>query len=234
MKKTVSVLLAVITLVMSVFTCNAFATEVENEIEVVTGFEATKTMAFLRMLEEADEISIKFSFSQKILGIIPMKIPFEFYTKEGKCAYHLGNGFIKANIIAQNGVATGYYPQFPFIYLKQSDSSFNINAGAFFVHFMIYSTNGYFYYQRDYSKTYEEFINGKRYTIDEFVLYDYNVYRFYYLDDDLTAFEKVNIYDSSVNQKYDIEISNFVDDSVFELPSTAVVDISWLALSGIY
>ncbi len=225
MKKTVSVLLAVITLVMSVFTCNAFATEVENEIE----FQETMTGSLLKELDETEEGSAKISFIKKIMGIIPITLEVEWFVNEKGQSATLKAGPIEGKAVLKNKIIKYWTSVCPFGYGKEEVFTWEEKSLAYlFLNGLQITGSESFLYVDRISKIYEETSNGKNYIVEEFGAGDSYLYRFYYLNEELVSIEKINIYDNSVNIKYDVEISYSVHESDFELPSTAIMDITWL------
>lgn len=225
MKKTISIIMSVI-LIVSVFSLNAFATDDVEEYPVLN----TKTYVFFENLEQVETASLKISKTEKIMSFIPVTFSFEGFFKNEKIAVNISLLGRRVNCILENGIIYGYYPSVPFLYFKiaspELENAFTTPYN--FLDVVIIMLSGEVFYRGAYSKTYEETVGGKTYTVDEFSVNDYYINRYIFDGDNLVAIESKNKYDDSVTQRFDIEISYSVDDAVFEMPATSFFDITWL------
>ncbi|MBQ7122928.1 MAG: hypothetical protein IJO03_11770, partial [Clostridia bacterium] len=99
MKRTISVFIASIILIMSVFSVNAFAAE------------TPKTDALLDKLETANEVSVTIKSGEtKLFGFMPATITNTVAVKENNICYEYSTGFIKARIVTADDGIYGFLP----------------------------------------------------------------------------------------------------------------------------
>ena len=205
MKKSISVLIASIILVMSVFSVNAFAA-------------SPKTDALLDRLETANEVSITLrSGETKLFGVMPATITNTFAVKGNNICYEYSAGFLKARIVANDKGIYGFMPTIPYFYVKMDT---NPLKGAN-VWSMVLGASDLTQAFTRYLKSYEETVDGTKYYVEEYDDREFVTSKFYYIGDDLKMLIVTDSSTGSVQYTYFDDISFKVDDSMFEVPALA-------------
>ncbi len=216
MKKTLSVLIASIILLMSFFSVNAFAA-------------TPKTDALLDKLETATEVSVTIrSGETKLFGILPATITNTIAVKGNNICYEYRVGFIKARIVTADDGIYGFLPTLPFFYVKMDT---NPIKGAN-VWSMVLSAANLTQALTRYLKSYEETVNGTKYYVEEYDDREFVTSKFYYIGDELKMLIVTDSSSGSVQYTYFDDISFSISDSMFEVPASAF-DLSPL-LKGIF
>lgn len=206
MKKTISVLIASIILVMSVFSVNAFAAD------------TPKTDALLDKLETATEVSVTIrSGETKLFGILPATITNTVAVKGNNICYEYSAGFLKARVVANDDGIYGYMPTLPFFYVKMDSNPLKgANVWA-----MVLEAADLTQAFTRYIKSYEETVDGTKYYVEEYDDREFVTSKFYYVGDDLKMLIVTDSSTGSVQYTYFDDISFKVDDSMFSVPATA-------------
>lgn len=216
MKKTLSVFIASIILVMSVLSVNAFAA-------------SPKTDALLDKLETANEVSVTLRAGEtRLFGFLPATITNTFAVKGNNVCYEYGAGFLKARIVATDSGVYGFLPTLPFFYVKMDT---NPLKGAN-VWSMVLSAADLTQAFTRYLKSYEETVDGTKYYVEEYDDREFVTSKFYYVGDELKMLEVTDSSTGSVQYTYFDDISFSVSDSMFEVPAAAI-DLSPVLL-GIF
>lgn len=216
MKKTLSILIASIILVMSFFSVNAFAA-------------SPKTDALLDRLETATEVSVTLrSGETKLFGVLPATITNTFAVKGNNVCYEYSAGFLKARIVATDSGVYGFMPTLPFFYVKMDT---NPLGGANVWSMVLGAANLTQAFTR-YLRSYEETVDGTNYYVEEYDDREFVTSKFYYVGDDLKMLIVTDSSTGSVQYTYFDDISFSVSDSMFDVPSTAI-DLSPI-LMGIF
>jgi len=201
MKKTLSIIIATIILVMSVFSVNAFAAE-------------TKTDALLNQLKESKEVAVSLE-----AGNIPLfgnnsDSSDTFYIKGDKAAYEYKAGFINIRVVLNGDEIVAFIPAFPYIHVKLETKALgSLNIGALIEEATKVTTG-----VLNYVDTYEEDLGGVKYTVEEYNDRAQVTSKFYYKGDDLKILRVDDKKTFSVQNTYFNSIEFEVDDSIFELP----------------
>lgn len=202
MKKTLSIIIATIILVMSVFSINAFAEE------------TTKTDALLNQLKESKEAAVSLQ-----AGDIPLfgnnsDASDTFYIKGDKAAYEYKAGFINVRVVLDGDEIIAFIPSFPFIHVKLETKA----LGSINIEALIEEATNLTTGVLAYVDTYEEELGGVKYTVEEFNDRAQVTSKFYYKDDALKILKVEDEKTGSVQNTYFESIEFEVDDSIFELP----------------
>lgn len=206
MKKFLSVTLTFVILVMSVFSLNAFAAE------------TPKTEALLDRLDTATEFSVTLRAGQtNLFGFLPATITNTITVKGNNVSYEYSAGFIKARIVTADDGIYGFMPTLPFFYvkmdvnpIKDTDIWSLIKGGADLTQLLT-----------QYVGSSEETVEGTKYYVEEYNDREFVTSKFYYIGDDLKMLVVTDSSTGSVQNTYFDEITFEVDNSVFEIPSTA-------------
>lgn len=205
MKKTLSVLIASIILIMSVFSVNAFAA-------------TPKTDTLLDKLETATEVSVTMRAGEtKLFGIIPATITNTIAVKGNNVCYEYSAGFIKARIVTADDGIYGFLPTLPFFYVKMDTNPLKgANVWA-----MVLSAADLTQTLTRYLKSYEETVDGTKYYVEEYDDREFVTSKFYYVGDDLKMLVVTDSSTGSVQYTYFDDISFTVSESMFEVPASA-------------
>ena len=201
MKKTLSVILATIILVMSVFSVSAFAAE-------------TKTDALLKKLKDSKEVAVSLQ-----AGDIPLlgnksDASDIIYIKGDKAAYEYKASFINIRVVLDDDEIIAFIPSFPYIHVKLETKALgSINLEAL-INEATSLTSGVL----NYVDTYEEDLGGVKYTVEEYNDRAQVTSKFYYKGDELRILKVEDKKTFSVQNTYFENIEFEVDDSIFELP----------------
>lgn len=202
MKKTLSIIIATIILVMSVFSVNAFAAE------------TTKTDALLGQLKESKEVAVSLQ-----AGDIPLlgsnsDASDIFYVKGDKVAYEYKAAFINIRVVLDGDEIIAFIPSFPYIHVKlETNALGSINIEALIEEATNLTTG-----VLNYVDTYEENLGGVNYTVEEYNDRAQVTSKFYYKNDELKILNVKDAMTGSVQNTYFESIEFEVDDSIFELP----------------
>ena len=206
MKKTISVLIASVILIMSAFSVNAFAAD------------TPKTDALLNKLETATEVSVTLRAGEtRLFGIIPAQISNTIAVKGNNICYQYNAGFLNARIVANDDGIFGFMPILPFFYVKMD---YNPIKGAD-VWSMVLGAADLTQALTRYLKSYNETFNGTNYYVEEYDDREFVTSKFYYVGDDLKMLVVSDSSTGSVQYTYFDNISFKVDDSVFTAPAMA-------------
>lgn len=206
MKKTISILIASIMLVMSVFSVNAFAAD------------TPKTDALLDKLETATEVSVTIRSGETMLfGILPATITNTVAVKGNNVCYEYSAGFLKARVVANDEGIFGYMPTLPFFYVKMDT---NPLKGANVWAMVLEAANLTQAFTR-YLKSYEETVDGTTYYVEEYDDREFVTSKFYYVGDELKMLIVNDSSTGSVQYTYFDDISFKVDNSMFTAPAMA-------------
>lgn len=201
MKKILSIILATIILVMSVFSVNAFAAD-------------TRTDKLLNQLKETKEAAVSLEAGNILLFGSNSDASDTFYIKGEKAAYEYKAGFINIRVVLDGDEIIAFIPSFPFIHVKlETNALGSINIEAL-IEEATDLTSGVL----NYVDTYEEELGGVKYTVEEYNDRAQVTSKFYYKDDELKILRVEDEMTSSVQNTYFESIEFEVDDSIFELP----------------
>lgn len=206
MKKTISVFIASVILIMSVFSVSAFAAE------------TPKTDALLDKLETATEVSVTLrSGEAKLFGILPATITNTVAIKGNNICYEYNAGFINARVVANDDGIFGYMPTLPYFYVKMDTNPLkDANVWA-----MVLEAANLTQVFTRYLKSYEETVGGTKYYVEEYDDREFVTSKFYYVGDDLKMLIVTDSSTGSVQYTYFDDISFKVDDSIFSTPAMA-------------
>lgn len=206
MKKIISVSVAAIILIMSLFSVNAFAAS------------TPKTDALLDKLETATEVSVTLRAGEtQLFGILPATITNTVAVKGNNICYEYSAGFIKARIITADDGIYGYLPTLPFFYVKMDS---NPLKGADVWSLVLDAANLTQVFIQ-YVDSYEETVDGTKYYVEEYNDREFVTSKFYYIGDELKMLNVTDSSTGSVQNTYFEEITFDVDDSVFDVPESA-------------
>ncbi len=206
MKKTISVFIASVILIMSVFSVNAFAAE------------TPKTDTLLDKLETATEVSVTLRAGEtKLFGILPATITNTVAIKGNNICYEYNAGFINARVVANDDGIFGYMPTLPYFYVKMDT---NPLKGANVWAMVLEAANLTQVFTR-YLKSYEETVGDTKYYVEEYDDREFVTSKFYYVGDDLKMLVVTDSSTGSVQYTYFDDISFKVDDSMFSTPAMA-------------
>jgi len=201
MKKTLSIIIATIILVMSVFSVNAFAAE-------------ARTDALLKQLKESKEAAVSLQAGDIPLFGINSNASDTFYIKGDKAAYEYKAGFINVRVVLDGDEIIAFIPLFPFIHVKLETKALgSINIGK-----LIEEATNLTMGVLAYVDTYEEELGGVKYTVEEYNDRAQVTSKFYYKNDELKILKVEDKKTFSVQNTYFENIEFEVDDSIFELP----------------
>lgn len=203
MKKALSVILATLILTLSVFSVNVFAAD------------STKTEALLDKLNETEEVAITLA-----AGDIPLfgensDSKDIVYIKDDKIAYEYKSGFINVRLVLDDDEIVAFIPAIPFIHVK-----FDIaEIGSIDIWELIEKATDATMGVLAYVDTYEEELDGVKYTVEEFNDRAQVTSKFYYdADGNLKILIVKDAQYGSVQNIYFDNIEFEVDDDIFDLP----------------
>lgn len=203
MKKIISVSIAAILLVMSVFSVNAFAAD------------TTKTEALLDKLNTSKEVAVSLKAGDIPLFGSNSNASDTVYIKGDKAAYEYNAGFLSVRVVLDGDEIIAYLPILPFIHVKLESSA----LGSVDIWGLIEDATKITMGVLAYVDTYEEELGGVKYTVEEFNDRAQVTSKFYYQGNDLKLLNVVDKQTNSVQNTYFESISFDVDDSIFELPA---------------
>lgn len=121
---------------------------------------------------------------------------------------------------------TMYSPSFPYFYVKQNDIG-AINSGL--LRFLIFQNA---VLVSSYLGSYNETLDGQEYHVEEYRITDKDeeIAKYYFIGDEMVKMAFGFPDSPSTFEIYDVEVTyNNVDNDCFIVPSTAVINISWLS-----
>lgn len=206
MKRFLSVILAAVLMMTSVFCINAFAAE------------APKADALLDRLETEDEVLVTInSGSTMLFGVLPSDIKNTVAVKGNSIAYEYTAGFLKVRIIASPEGIYAFVPTLPFFFVKLDRNPLE-NADVWqMVKDAANLTQGFMQYLESYNET----VDGKEYYVEEYDDREFVTTKFYFDGDELKMLKVEDSSTHSIQYTYFDEIAFDVDDSFFKVPSTA-------------
>lgn len=206
MKRFLSVILAAVLMMTSVFCINAFAAE------------TPKADALLDRLETEDEVLVTInSGSTMLFGVLPSDIKNTVAVKGNSIAYEYTAGFLKVRIIASPEGIYAFVPTLPFFFVKLDRNPLE-NADVWqMVKDAANLTQGFMQYLESYNET----VDGKEYYVEEYDDREFVTTKFYFDGDELKMLKVEDSSTHSIQYTYFDEIAFDVDDSFFKVPSTA-------------
>lgn len=202
MKKIISVSIAAIILIMSLFSVNAFAAD------------TTKTEALLDKLNTSKEVAVSLKAGDIPLFGSNSDASDTIYIKGDKAAYDYNAGFLNVRVVLDGDELTAFLPIFPYVHVKLDSTA----IGSIDIWGVINEVTNLTMGVLAYVDTYEEEVGGIKYTVEEFNDRAQVTSKFYYQGDDLKILNVVDKQTNSVQNTYFESISFDVDDSVFDLP----------------
>ena len=152
MKKFLSILLAAVVMMTSVFCVSAFAAE------------APKADALLDRLETEDEVLVTIdSGSTMLFGFLPSDIKNTVAVKGNSIAYEYTAGFLKVRIIASENGIYAFIPTLPYFYVKLDRNPLEGADIWQLVKDAANLTQGFIQYIDSYNET----VDGKEYPFEE-------------------------------------------------------------------
>ena len=206
MKKFLSVTLAALIMLVSLFSVNAFAAD------------TPKADALLDKIETATELSVTLRSGQTMLfGFLPATITNTIAVKDDTIAYEYSAGFIKVKVIISDEGIYAYSPTLPFFFVKLEENPLKdtdiwtlVKEGANLTQSFI-----------QYIDSYEETVDGAKYYVEEYNDREFVTTKFYFEGETLKFLKVTNSQTLSVQYTYFDNITFDVEDSFFEIPSGA-------------
>lgn len=206
MKKILSIALAAIMMMTSVFCIGAFAAE------------TPKADALLDRLETEDEVLVTInSGSTMLFGFLPSDIKNTVAVKGNTIAYEYTAGFLKVRVIASEDGIAAFIPILPFFYVKLDRNPLEGADIWQLVKDAANLTQGFIQYIDSYNET----VDGKEYYVEEYNDREFVTSKFYFDGEELVMLKVEDASTHSVQYTYFDDISFEVDDSFFEVPSGA-------------
>lgn len=203
MKKTLSVILATLILALSVFSVNVFAAE------------STKTEDLLDKINETKEFAITLAAGDIPLFGSSSDASDIIYVKDDKIAYEYKAGFINVRVVLDDDEVFAFIPAFPFVHVKMDMAA----IGSLDIGGLIEEATSITKGVLAYVDTYEEELDGVKYTVEEFNDRAEVTTKLYYdADGQLKIINVVDERTNSVQNTYIKDLSLEVDDGIFELP----------------
>lgn len=220
MKKTLSIIIATVILVMSVFSVNAFAAN-------------TRTDTLINKINETKEIAVTLEAGDIPLFGSNSNASDTIYIKDDKAAYEYNAGFINVRVVLDDGEIIAFLPIFPYIHVKLDSKA----LGSVDIWGLIEEVSNITMGVLNYVGTYEEELGGIKYTVEEYNDRAQVTSKFYYQNDELKILKVEDKQTHSVQNTYFKDIKFEVDDSIFELPLisldvTPVLQGLFIALLG--
>ncbi|MGN0546375.1 MAG: hypothetical protein ACI4I3_03500 [Acutalibacteraceae bacterium] len=231
MKKLLSIVLIMSLLFTSIFAISANALEDDFESQTseteLSECKGKKTDAFLEEFSNSTNITIDiYSSNSKWMNGLNFD-SIKISSKDDKLFISF-NGKLTMCTIENDGEAIVYYPVCPFFYFREK-SLVTPNSMNWYLRLMVFSRTTVF---RNEFTCYNETINDIEYHVEECRVEtsDYTaIKKYYFIDDEMVrmSFGQEGSPDSF--EDYSIKVTyDEVDDSCFELPSTAIFDLTWL------
>lgn len=206
MKKFLSILLAAVVMMTSVFCVSAFAAE------------APKADALLDRLETEDEVLVTIdSGSTMLFGFLPSDIKNTVAVKGNSIAYEYTAGFLKVRIIASEDGIYAFIPTLPYFYVKLDRNPLEGADIWQLVKDAANLTQGFIQYIDSYNET----VDGKEYYVEEYNDREFVTSKFYFDGDELVMLKVTDASTLSVQYTYFDEIAFEVDDDFFSIPAGA-------------
>lgn len=206
MKRFLSILLAAVMMMTSVFCIGAFAAE------------TPKADALLDRLETEDEVLVTINSGRTMLfGFLPSDIHNTVAVKGNSIAYEYTAGFLKVRVIASEEGIYAFVPTLPFFYVKLDRNPLEGADIWQLVKDAANLTQGFI----QYIKSYNETVDGKEYYVEEYNDREFVTSKFYFDGDELVMLKVEDSSTHSVQYTYFDDISFDVDDNFFKVPSGA-------------
>lgn len=206
MKRILSILLAAILMMTSVFCIGAFAAE------------TPKADALLDRLETEDEVLVTINSGRTMLfGFLPSDIQNTVAVKGNSIAYEYTAGFLKVRVIASEEGIYAFVPTLPFFYVKLDRNPLEGADIWQLVKDAANLTQGFIQYIKNYNET----VDGKEYYVEEYNDREFVTSKFYFDGDELVMLKVEDSSTHSVQYTYFDDISFDVDDDFFKVPSGA-------------
>lgn len=207
MKKTLSVILTAILLMVSVFSVNAAAADTPITLELIEKLNTTQ------------EVLITFnSGSVNLFGSTPTDSFDTIAAKGNNVAYQFEASPITVKAVMNEKGIYGFFPALPFLYVKLD----NFALQGVDVWQAIKEASHLTTSVLDYQKSYTEELDGKEYYVEEFNDRSTVTSKFYYDENDnLKVLKVTDSSKGSVYYTYFEKISFEVEDSFFEIPAVA-------------
>ena len=206
MKKFLSILLAAVVMMTSVFCVSAFAAE------------TPKADALLDRLETEDEVLVTInSGSTMLFGFLPSDIKNTVAVKGNSIAYEYTAGFLKVRIIASEEGIYAFVPTLPFFFVKLDRNPLEGADIWQLVKDAANLTQGFIQYIDSYNET----VDGKEYFVEEYNDREFVTSKFYFDGDNLVMLKVEDSSTHSIQYTYFDEISFDVADDFFKVPSNA-------------
>ena len=190
-------LILVFAFAFSAFSVNAFARD-------------TKTENLIAKIKSNKEVKVVFTAGDTALG----KSVDAVAVKGNVIAYEYNTGFVTARVVYKDGVAYGYLPIFPFVYIKADNFGINITD----VWSMIESASGITFSVMNYIKSYNENLYGTDYYVEEYNDRAQVTTKFCYVGDELKLISVFDAASNSTQNTYIESISLTVSDSDVAVP----------------
>lgn len=213
-----SLILAIIMLITSLVSVNGYAANNDR-----------RTEDFLRTFVDSNNTTITIrSKNSKWMkrSLIKSPIIVEYKDRQVSVHYNYRFGGLKAHSIHIGKDMTMYSPSFPYFYVKQNDIS-AINSGL--LRFLIFQNA---VLVSSYLGSYNETLDGQEYHVEEYRITDKDeeIAKYYFIGDEMVKMAFGFPDSPSTFEIYDVEVTyNNVDNDCFIVPSTAVINISWLS-----
>ena len=206
MKRILSILLAAVLMMTSVFCIGAFAAE------------TPKADALLDRLETEDEVLVTINSGRTMLfGFLPSDIQNTVAVKGNSIAYEYTAGFLKVRVIASEEGIYAFVPTLPFFYVKLDRNPLEGADIWQLVKDAANLTQGFIQYIESYNET----VDGKEYYVEEYNDREFVTSKFYFDGDELVMLKVEDSSTHSVQYTYFDDISFDVDDDFFKVPSGA-------------
>lgn len=206
MKRILSIILAAVMMMTSVFCIGAFAAE------------PPKADALLDRLETEDEVLVTINSGSTLLfGFLPSDIKNTVAVKGNSIAYEYTAGFLKVRIIASEEGIYAFVPTLPFFYVKLDRNPLEGADIWQLVKDAANLTQGFIQYIDSYNET----VDGKEYFVEEYNDREFVTSKFYFDGDELVMLKVTDASTHSVQYTYFDEITFEVDDDFFSAPKGA-------------
>lgn len=206
MKRFLSIALAAILMMTSVFCIGAFAAE------------TPKADALLDRLETEEEVLVTInSGSTMLFGFLPSDIKNTVAVKGNTIAYEYTAGFLKVRVIASEEGIYAFVPTLPYFYVKLDRNPLEGADIWQLVKDAANLTQGFIQYIESYNET----VDGKEYYVEEYNDREFVTSKFYFDGDELVMLKVEDSSTHSVQYTYFDDISFEVEDSFFSIPKGA-------------
>ena len=202
MKKTakvLSILLAAVVIMTSVFCVSAFAAE------------TPKADALLDRLETEDEVLVTINSGRTMLfGFLPSDIKNTVAVKGNSIAYEYTAGFLKVRIIASEEGIYAFVPTLPFFFVKLDRNPLEGADIWQLVKDAANLTQGFIQYIDSYNET----VDGKEYFVEEYNDREFVTSKFYFDGDNLVMLKVEDSSTHSIQYTYFDEWVGLIDEFV--------------------